>query len=68
MAFLTGTEYVTISNLISSARNQMQDSVGDIFDAVYEIVQMDSIDKEIDLGNPSQVKRLKKLYISLLQF
>jgi hypothetical protein len=52
MAFLTGTEYITISNLISSARIQMQDSVGDIFDAVYEIVQMDNIDKEIDLLSP----------------
>jgi len=52
MAFLTGTEYITISNKISTARDALQNSVGDIFDAVYEIVQLDSLDKEIDLLSP----------------
>jgi len=52
MAFLTGTEYITIADKLSSARVALQGSVGEMFDAVYEIVQLDSIDKEIDLLSP----------------
>tara|TARA_Y100000034_G_scaffold87954_1_gene105515 strand:+ start:4023 stop:4394 length:372 start_codon:yes stop_codon:yes gene_type:complete len=52
MAFLTGTEYVTLADKISSARVQLKDTVQDIFDAVYEVVQLNSIDKEIDLLSP----------------
>jgi len=52
MAFITGTEYVTLANKISDARESLLSTVDDIFDTVYEVVQFDSIDKELDLLAP----------------
>jgi len=52
MAFLSGTEYVTLADKISQARVSLQGSVQDVFDAVYEVVQLNSLHKELDLLTP----------------
>jgi len=52
MAFITGSEYITIANKISDARDALLGTVDDIFDTVYEIVQFGSRDKELDVLAP----------------
>tara|TARA_Y100000034_G_C6896101_1_gene413158 strand:- start:1796 stop:2164 length:369 start_codon:yes stop_codon:yes gene_type:complete len=52
MTYITGNEYIAIADKISDARVALLGSVSDIFDAVYEIVQYDNIEKELDLLAP----------------
>tara|TARA_Y100000034_G_C6739915_1_gene328283 strand:- start:330 stop:701 length:372 start_codon:yes stop_codon:yes gene_type:complete len=52
MAFVTGTEYTSLADKISDARTRLTNTVQDVFDVVYEVVQYNSIDKEVDLLSP----------------
>ena len=52
MRYLTGAEYVTLADRLGSARNQLQDCVTDLFTAVYEVVHLNTVPKEVDLLMP----------------
>tara|TARA_Y100000034_G_scaffold115283_1_gene152283 strand:- start:302 stop:670 length:369 start_codon:yes stop_codon:yes gene_type:complete len=52
MAVISGSDYRTIAVSYSEIRNQLIASRGDAYDAVYLIVQLNSVDPEVDLLIP----------------
>jgi hypothetical protein len=52
MAFVSGTEYVTLADKIGNARGELMTAVQEAFDCVYTVVQFNVIDSELDLLTP----------------